>query len=198
MISLLPASSPAETNAAYTLLGVIADPKAAKQRLDELVAERTKLEASLKDLQVATAKHEANKEEMYAKIGAADVDLRKRSDSVNAATAKSVADHKVRQTQLSDHEAVLAATQKRLEGVDADVTKRESDVSKREASLQLSRDEVSASAVAARKLHQEATALKAAYEGKEAALQAALYAAPKHYTIQAETGQLGTVMGEAK
>jgi chromosome segregation ATPase len=198
MISLLPASSPAETSAAYTLLAVIADPKAAKQRLDDLVTERTALEGNLKDLQVATAKHVDDVAKAYGDLSAKEDAVTKREQDVTASVAKSDAAHAVRAKQLNDHEAVLAQTSARVEGHEAQVTKREKDVAGREAAVEQHSLEVTARDAHAYKVLNEATTLKAAYEGKEAALKAALSAAPKAFTLAADTGQLGASMSGAK
>jgi hypothetical protein len=54
MISLTPGTTPQETAAAFVILALIADPAAAKKRLDELVAEKNAAIQAAADAKAAT------------------------------------------------------------------------------------------------------------------------------------------------
>lgn len=144
MISLHPTGSPAETNAAYTLLAIIADPDAAKKRLDDLVAEKK-------------AAHEAANN---AKASAEEAKSHHDGAAAKLAEAKRISgefdrNHEARTQSLDDRHKTLVGTDERLKKFEAqtaayekemvqtitareDAVKiREADVGKREVALRL-------------------------------------------------------------
>jgi uncharacterized protein (DUF3084 family) len=174
MISLLPTSTPAETTAAYTLLAVISDPKAAKQRLDDLVAEKQSLEDEMVAVRNATADYEALKAETEKDVASRKADIQVREQALAKADQQSQYTNEVRAKQLSDHEGVLARRQANLENAEADLLAREADTASREEAVKAREADVTEREAIATTTGDEAQALKAEYERKVAALQAAL------------------------
>lgn len=165
MISLHSTGSPAETSAAYTLLAIIADPAAAKKRLDEIVAEKkTSLEA-MENARKLTEEASQTHSDATAKLAEA----KRVSDAFNA-------DHQVRIKQLDERHEFLVAKDARLTTYEAKVAAREKalgeplaarerDISAREAKIE-KREAAVSEAVA------NAQAVKDSYERKIAALHA--------------------------
>lgn len=183
MISLTPTGSPAQTSDAYTLLAIIADPAAAKKRLDDLVAAARSAQETLDSARAATKEAEDSKAAAAVSLGEA-TRLRDVMD----------AEHEVRTKQFTDHEAFLTTKQTQIEAYDAKVIERESGLAAREAAVSARETSVTNRESLARQLSTEAKALKDEYEGKTAALHAAL-SSPKSHVLNAEPGSLGASMG---
>lgn len=189
MITLMPTGSPAQTSDAYALLAVIADPDAAKKRLDELVAEK---QAAL-DMKDKALQAQADAEKLRASVANQLAKAKSDSDGFNASSA-------VRTRQLEDHEAVLSTRQQQVDGHEKSVTAWEANVKGRETAVAEREQFLNAREEAATKLAAEAQTLKDTYEAKIAALHSAMAIAPApaSHVLPAETGSLGSTMSATK
>lgn len=192
MITLTPSGTPAETEQAHSLLAIIADPAGAKQRLDELHAEKEAAIAAQE--KAATLNAESNER---AKQAAADLAEAKR------VKAKNDLDHTTRSKQLSDHDGVLAKKQQQLADLEARLTQREKemerDLAARETAVKAREASVTTREADVRKTEAAAQALKEQWERRSAALREAMTAPPPvHHVMQAETGSLGATINDLK
>lgn len=174
MISLLPTSTPAETAAAYTLLAIIADPKAAKKRLDELVAEKVSLEDTMLAVRKTAADYDATKAETEKDIAARETDIDAREKALALADQQAKSTNETRAKQLDDHGAAIAMRQINVERAEADLLARESNAAKREEATKALASDVAKREEAATALSNEAQAIKDDYERKVTTLHAAL------------------------
>lgn len=163
MFSLTPSGTPAETAAAYTLLAIIADPKAAQQRLDEIAAEKQDAIDVIK----------------RAQAQAIDLDTKRAEIDAALATETKIRDEnatlfETRSKQLADQEASLADRKDHADSREADLAGRESAVTEREAEVKAREDQVFAREQAEKQLTEAAKSLKSEYEQKVAALRAAV------------------------
>lgn len=191
MISLAPNSSPAETTSMFHLLAVIADPAAAKRRLEELFAEK---QASLEAAEKASS-DAAGADEAHAAASAKLAEAQAISHQFSAT-------HETRSKQLSDHEQVLQDKQARLDSFEASLSEREAavngDLKSREDAVSAREAEVGSRESVVRGLTDSAQALKEHYERSVASLRAAINPGPVAHVMNAETGIFGITMGEAK
>ena len=138
MFSLLPGSPPAETLGAYAVLALIADPAAAKKRLDELTkaakaaadqgaeastlhANATRLADEAKamqtDAQATAERNAADRAELdkaKADIAAQRADLEQRERQVAEEKKAQERDAAALARKITAHETAVAATQDRL------------------------------------------------------------------------------------
>lgn len=117
MISLHSTGSPAETNAAYTLLAIIADPDAAKKRLDELVSEKTAAQEAMDGARATTEEAKTVRKEAVAKLAEA-----------TRLHADMTANHEIRTKQLDERHEFLVAKDTRLTNYEAAVAAREKEL----------------------------------------------------------------------
>lgn len=165
MISLTPTGSPAETNAASTLLAIIADPEAAKKRLAELVAEKQAAEEAMQNARVAAV---AAKEQRDA----ADVSLAE----AQRISAEFDASHETRSKQLDERNDLIIATDTRLKAYEAAVEAREKALGEpliaREKAVATREAELTEREAALKAREDEAAGIKDDYEAKLAKLKA--------------------------
>ena len=154
-ISLLPTSTGIDTMGAYAVLALLADPEAAKRRLDELVEEKTAAVAVLDAVRAERKKLETEKAEMrqlmaeangvkdanrreadVIAFGRADVDARKQ------AVAKAEADLKERTrnferfaSEQRTAAAAAEATRKDLDAREKAIAAKEADIGRRTEAL---------------------------------------------------------------
>lgn len=155
MISLISTGSPAQTSDAYTLLAIIADPNAAKKRLDELVAEK---KAAL-DMADQARQAQVDAEKLRASVANELAKAKSDSDGFNASSA-------VRTRQLEDHEAVLSTRQQQIDDQEKSVVAREGDVKGRETAVTEREQLLAAREETAKKESDRLAALKNEYEEK--------------------------------
>lgn len=170
MISLTPNSTPAETSALFALLAVIADPTAAKARLDELVAEKlaaldavAEADGKLKAAEAAEAAGNDARDKAALQHESGLVDIAEKTTELDA-RARKIA---LREAATSDMLATIGAKE-------VDLTKQEADLTERAAAIVAREEEVVARETMAETLEAEAQALKTEYETKIAALKAAV------------------------
>lgn len=189
MISLMPTAGPTQTADAYALLAIIADPDAAKKRLDELVAEK---QAAL-DMADKASQAQADAEKLRASVANQLAQVKSDADTFNASSA-------VRTRQLEDHEAVLSTRQQQIDGHEKSVTAWEANVKGRETAVTEREQFLTAREEAATKLAAESQVLKDTYEAKIAALQSAMAIAPApaSHVLPAESGSIGSTMSATK
>lgn len=161
MISLTDTGSPADTAAAHTLLQIIADPAAAKKRLDELAAEKQRSLDAMDSARKATA--DAVQKHSVANAALAEVkrtkdDLHARSLGVDAKHAATVEKEKHIAAELASFSSLK--------------TRHEKDMANREAAVQAREDALAAREAAIAKLQIEVAAVKADTERKAAAIAA--------------------------
>lgn len=167
MISLLPTGSPAQTSDAYALLAIIADPAAAKKRLEELVAEKQAAQEAMEATRAATKR--ATDDRTAAEKALAET--KKRGAAIDAEHAIKVKtlderhDYLVaKDKRLTDYEATVAAREKEL---GEPMIARENVVSAREEAAQKREDELHTREVAALQMKED-------YERKVAAIKDAV------------------------
>lgn len=150
MISLLPSSPASDTNGAFAIIALIADPVASKARLDELVAQAKANEESL------AAANEAQKAAAADRAKAKDT-----LDSANQVLSNLVATNRARAERLTAREADLgdasAALRDRAAALDLAEKNSQQDLGARET------------AVAARETEVEALITKASVDAAAAA-----------------------------
>lgn len=140
MISLIPGTTPQDTNGTFAVLALLADPAVAKKRLDELVAAAKDAVAKRADLAEAQKANESRSAALDVRAKNADVrdaQLGRREDGIKAqedALASTVVTHKQR---VSKFEADMV---RRI----AACAKRESEVERRERQLATSEEKLSA------------------------------------------------------
>lgn len=170
-----------EEDKLYALLALIADPAAAKDRLDKLIAERTAAEelhgVATKALQDAADHHAAADQSVSdahslqqthleadaGRAAALTTQANALTDRVNELSARET-DVVARQARIDSREAALDARHADFEG---SMRVRETDLKKRE-------DDVAALEATTRAAAEQATALKKSLESKAALVQAAL------------------------
>lgn len=173
MFSLTTNGTPAETEQAYALLAIIADPKLAQQRLDALAAEKADVVAAM----ATTADQVTEARQLHDDAAAKLTEAQRVTDEFNAT-------HETRRAQLEQFSADLGTKQDQLKEWEARLTQHEAeienDLKSREAAVQAREIDVTERETVAIKTGDAAQLLKEAYERKVSALQAALSPEPTH------------------
>lgn len=191
MFSLTTNGTPTETEQAYALLAIIADPKLAQQRLDALAAEKADVVAAME----ASADHLGEAKQLHDDAAAKLTEAQRVTDEFNGT-------HETRRAQLEQFSADLGTKQDQLKEWEARLTQHEAeienDLKSREAAVQAREIDVTERETVAIKTGDAAQLLKEAYERKVSALQAALSPEPTvSHVLNADTGALGAPMGGA-
>lgn len=114
MISLHSTGSPTQTSDAYTLLAILADPEAAKKRLDDLVAEKQAAQQAAEEAR-ATAKQAAEDRAVADRLAA---ETKRRGEAFDS-------EHAAKTSALEGRHQALLATDARLRDYEAKVAARE-------------------------------------------------------------------------
>ena len=190
MLSLTPQLPPTEVTAAYSVLMLISDAAAAKQRLDELVVETDKANKATAEALALVASAQEQKIAADAALDeAAKIRVQAERD-----IADMHADHGVKTKQLEGHMAAHAVKSAQVaewentvntknDAALAEIESRESALSARDATIE-ARDAESV------RLNNEAKELKAEVEKRLAAFAA--LSGGKRYEMTAETGKVGS------
>lgn len=121
MMSLLPNTPPTETTGAYAVLALIADPAAAKKRLDQLVAEKTAAQEALVKLNEATTASKREHAEVSARLVEAKDKLAEREAALAAGESRLANDR----AALDDAKKLHAAARDDFATRSADLVARE-------------------------------------------------------------------------
>lgn len=133
MISLMPATTAQDTSGAFAVLALLADPAAARKRLDELVSTARDLEAKRAELTEAKKEHEARSVALQSRAKNADA-WEKRLEQREAAI-KGAED---------DLSAKVAAHNERAATAESEISRRTNALTKRESDAQRREQEVAA------------------------------------------------------
>ena len=163
MFNLLSSGTPADTSAVFALLAVLADPAGTRKQLEEIVAAKQAALDARKDAESAQ-----NELETTRAAAAADLAAATKIHDDNAATFDVLA------KQLAGQETALADRKAKADAVDTDLTARKTALTVRETEVKAREDQVFTREVENKKTWEAAQALKAEYEQKVAALQAAI------------------------
>jgi chromosome segregation ATPase len=198
-----------EEDHAFALLALIADPAAAKERLDTLIAERTKAEQI--HAEAERVRQEATEHRSIAERTLTEVESARQQHARDAAEHAAVFSQKSsaldeREGSVAARESEVTAREERVNGREGELegifatrhAELERDISARAQAVGDREAEVTEREARVRKTSEEAQLLKEEWERRSTALRAALGPGPVHHVMAAETGELGASMGEAR